>query len=70
MDLFGFKAAKDLLKLQLENPAAATKLIAKKSLITGAINLAAATAFFAVTTRIQDRRMPEILNESSDETDE
>ena len=70
MDIFGFNAAKDLLELQLENPAAATKLVAKKSLIACAVNLAALAAFFAVGSKHLAREIAQEAQDENSDTDE
>ena len=70
MDIFGFDSAKDLLKLQLENPAAATKLTVKKSLIACAVNLAALAGFFAVASRHLAKEIAKETQDENSDTDE
>ncbi len=55
MDIFGFAAAKELLELQIANPAAATKLIVKKAAISSAFNVVT-TAGIALAAQVKAKR--------------
>lgn len=70
MDIFGFNAAKDLVKLQIENPEAATKLIAKKSLIAGAVQIIAAAGIFSAASLLQGLRTDKEAQDENSDTDE
>ena len=70
MDIFGFNAAKDLVKLQIENPEAATKLIAKQSLIAGAVQIVAAAGIFAAASLLQGLRTDKETQDENSDTDE
>lgn len=70
MDIFGFQAAKDLVKLQIENPEAATKLIAKQSLIAGAFQIVTAAGIFVAASLLQGLRTDKETQDENSDTDE